>query len=291
MKNKIFVSIFVIILSLVVIQVCFLYKPKTLNQVITQQRDNCKDFDSVTNTLLLNLTGNYKTTVRDIPATEGNNFYWRRKASDPEVSYPILVSRVIHRYGESADKSSQQFENELTFSLESIGLVKNDLNYQTFAPSSFIPNGKGSYGFTKNDDYYLIEIDGSNVHDLELNANGTIKKQTKLPENSSSITVSCGQASLIFDQIYSKIIKKGSYNSKNQLSIISAVDNVVILDIGVVGFGGGYSTYFMVKGNNVELLVKSTQEPPSCDIFESRKVGSGINCIDIKQETERTVTY
>ncbi len=251
----------------------------------------CKDFDAVTDSIKASLAGNYKTTTRDLTINDGLGFEWRRNSVEPVINYPSQKNRIVYLYGQPADLVSGQFEESYSGALQSVSLIKNDLNFNKYTKSTVVDGGLGSYGFIKGNDYYLISLTDVNADNVTFNSDGTTTQETQLPKNSSGINIKCGVKNPSYDEIYNKIIKKGTYSNKYRIGIIEIKDGAVALNVAEVGGFGGFASYWLIKDNSVEELVKGMQETPPCDIFELKKVGKGMRCYDLQAETDRTVTY
>lgn len=98
-----------------------------------------------------------------------------------------------------------------------------------------------------------------------------------------SISIDCGK---IDDQdsqslsLISSIIPFSEWKANTLIKIWGQLaNNVIKLDIGQIEGGGGHGEWWMRNRNNSWTLLTAQQDFPECSIFESRKVGKGIECI------------
>lgn len=289
-KNSIFTSKFLLFLLFIIAIILFCFKyysPNKLEKLYT----SCEDFDTIFKTTKNNLTNDFKTTIREYPVYDGNHFLWRRSLSEPKVGYPVQKSKMIYVYSQPAEIVFKQFSEATTKSLETLGFVKQSLNYIPFSKSAISENGGGKYSYTKGGYVYQVDINGNYLTDVVLNADGSLKEEIKLPENSTGVSITCGDVDPEYDKIYDKIIPQNEYKKNQEVEVIEFKDMVVSLNVREENTGGGFASYWLVSDLKVEQLIKGTQEYPQCSIFESRSVGTGITCFDSKTEITREVQH
>jgi hypothetical protein len=237
----------------------------------------CANFDEVFNTVKSDLSESSKDLVEDTDSNSNPLFKWKRAATEPTVQYiPHQVKNLIVQ-NELAPEISKKFEASTTTKLVAQGLVKNDLNFNAYKRSDAVVYGEASYGFQMDDVSFLITI-----------ADG---ESDQLPENGTLVQVMCHNKDAAYDEMYNKIISKNVYTEKNRIGIADIRDSVIYLSVGTVDGFGGHASYWMIKKDVTEQLVKGTQERPLCSIFEQKRVGKGTECYDPVLEDSRVVDF
>jgi hypothetical protein len=289
--------------------------PQNTNTQSPMQNINtspCGEFSDLSDFILNNIVKPDEQKVTPVSLTSQivpgykffNSFEWRRNASEPFVSYPIMNGNTASYEEEVYTNGSWQPTNTDVLSAvkndsdtigkiinskaTSLGLTVDQLN--TVSPQSFTTTGEcggtdfiNTFGFRSGNDLYSIVLKS---------------EKSSCAPSSGSLVMTCGQAINQYDKFYDAL------NFKAEASVQDSYDKdyIGISDVSpdnTVYEVNGWRTdpfgpnYYYFDGTTTK-LVNTGWGPVQCSTLESLKIGKGMLCqvfSSTAPNIERIVTY
>lgn len=251
--------------------------PETQNQVKVSE-EVCKDFPALSSFVLQNIQKPDNQKVLEMNPNVITSFRWKRKVSEPFITYPVMngieayygdektnrsADNIISTIKKNSDSLSQSIMNEA----KNLGLTQNTMNtlpFQTFPNQDVIQ----VFAYEKDASLYSVS--------LVVKSGG----HQALPQGSVRIT--CGKSLENFDKVYDALNPKANSSMKdpynNDYVSIADVssDNTVYAILGSSN-QVKIADYYYFDGTRLKLISKDSY-PVQCSTLQSQKVGMGMRC-------------
>ncbi len=146
---------------------------------------------------------------------------------------------------------------------------------------------------------YMVDRQSSD-NTYGINSALTVEKDKKLVnihiyENDKSVffvDINCAENIEPQTKIFKLLATHQAFNATKNTSteVWDNKDNVYVINVFPKGSLAGHVIYTTSINNSWENLYEG-QETPNCDIFESKKIGKGLDCYDQNTKNRRQVSY
>lgn len=196
-------------------------------------------------------------------------FNWRTSSNSPYFGFNGEHSLFLLLPSQEFDTVDTTFQTKVIPELKTHGFALDLNNTIDAFESSTIVLKMAQYGFTKDNQKFEVRV--------------------ATDEDAITIYIKCGTVDPAYLAIYTEIENAKKHLSTEVVQIWDLIDNVAKLNIGnIVGFGSG--EYWNLTTNPPELLLEG-QTYPECSLFESRKIGKGMECLDPTDDSTRPANY
>lgn len=218
-------------------------------------------------------------------------FHWRTSEATPFFGFPGDRTINFILPNRSFDSVDSTFQAQVLPTLQTKDYAINSLNTFPAYSSSTVELQRAMYGFTKDNQKFNVWIETSQYYVSN-------NEPAELPNPSVILSITCGSFDPKYQKVYADIESVKPHpirlNTPTELQttvdIWDLIDNVARVNIGnIAGFGSG--EYWDLSKNPPQLLLGPTQEQPPCSVFESRKVGKGLDCRDFDTSNIRPAKY
>jgi hypothetical protein len=260
----------------------------------------CSDFDQFSSFVLTNAidpTLNIQI-FPGLPAafqngpTPFNAFRWKRKDTEPFVSYPTMGSAATSTYNYELDNKTIQAEvgfasanltAKLPQEVSALGLGANALNTLPMTSDDDGVLNVQVFGFTKGNDLYTITLSSEKNYQ----ASGGVE-----------IMTACSQPNSAYDKFYDALAMRAGVSMQNpygddyiEVATTSPDGTVYELWGSSNHVDRGIADYYYFYGSSTPKLVSSDSSPAECNVLDKQKVGEGMECVNVPSYTNGTVDY
>lgn len=235
----------------------------TSSQSQTQLSVNCNPADDYVKFLRESFGSSVNLEIR-----ERSPFmvYWKRKSSEPYISYPAKTKVEITLHLKASDVN-KLYKMSVDNKFSPVGYLADPLNTATLTLIR-------RYGYRNGDSLIVVDI-----------------CETYCPENYTYIHFVCGIIDQKYDALYTELLsslvvtddlKTSSSNKNGFQDMFFGIwkihqNNILYTDIGTIG--GGHAVWVQKVNNEWKLLFKG-QQAPSCSVLENSGIESGVTCWD-----------
>lgn len=210
-------------------------------------------------------------TYKVVPTTENavrvTGVIWKHAKDQPFVRY--TGSAGMNMVANDTTKFTDILNNGLKAYLAENGFKEDALNTYPDRSGHLTLTTLGAYAFTKNNELYIITYNSL---------------------GGGTINVTCARRDQQKDSTYSELLSMkplppewNDIDDTTVLDIWEIHDSVVYLQVETLG-GSSFGQYWYKDSYGWTKLYEGTALP-ACSIFEDKKAGHGIECIDCTDKT------